>query len=195
MSMIGYVLGVSSAQIAALLAAPSLASNLAKVAQDQHSKRRRAEVWSRMPPEKREEAQARYQTMLERMPGAKEAEAQNAKARARLEEIGPLEEALCLEKSWHMLHYLFTGHVDPWQAPGNALLTGEELGEDVGYGPPRLHREKETADFARFLEALDLARLNERVNYQEMFRIGVYSMPMGKGTEARVRRHAPHGGD
>jgi Domain of unknown function (DUF1877) len=60
----------------------------------------------------------------------------------------PLE----LGKSWHMLHYLFTGHVDASAAPGNALLAGARLGEDLGFGPPRLHDERETRDFARFLE-------------------------------------------
>jgi hypothetical protein len=147
-------------------------------------KSRLAEAISRMPPEKREEAQARYQAMLEKVPGAKEAEARNAKARGRLDEAGPLEEALSLEKSWHMLHYLFTGHVDPWQAPGNALLTGEALGEDVGYGPPRLHGEEETLGFAHFLGTVDLAQLQERVNFREMSGIGVYAMPMGRGSEA-----------
>jgi len=47
-----------------------------------------------------------------------------------------------------------------------------------------LHDKEETQDFARFLETLDVVRLQERVNYQEMSRIGVYSMPMGPGSDA-----------
>jgi hypothetical protein len=145
-----------------------------------------AEVMSRMPPDKREAAQAQYLAMLERIPGAKEREARNARARARFEQAGPLEEALGLDKSWHMLHYLFTGHVDLASAPGDALMTGEELGEDVGYGPARLQGEKETLDFARFLKTVDLARLQERVNYREMLRIGVYQMPRGPASDAQL---------
>jgi hypothetical protein len=117
------------------------------------------------------------------MPGAKEARARNAEARARLERIGPFQQALDLEKSWHILHYLFTGHIDAAKAPGDALLTGEELGEDLGYGAPRLHDEKETRDFARFLQTLDVTRLQERVNFRAMLRAGVYSMPMGSGSD------------
>jgi hypothetical protein len=181
MSMIGWVLGLSSPLINALRAEPALASDLARAAQDRQMKN---EVMSRMPPGQREAAEARYRDMLERIPRAKEMEARNAEALIRLEQTGPLEEALDLEKSWHMLHYLFTGHIDPASAPGDALVTGEELGEDVGYGPPRLHNEKETRDFARFLGTVDLARLQKRVNYREMSRIGVYSMPMGRGSDA-----------
>src|SRR5262249_11359793 len=75
------------------------------------------------------------------------------------------------------------GHKDPYDAPGDALLSGEDLGEDVGYGPARLHDEKETTEFARFLVAQDLAQLQKHVNYAEMCRIGIYAMPRGQGSE------------
>ena len=52
---------------------------------------------SRMPPEKREAAEAEYRAALERVPGAKEAEAQSAAPRARLERVGPFEQALFRE--------------------------------------------------------------------------------------------------
>jgi Domain of unknown function (DUF1877) len=185
MSMICWVLGLASAHISALRAEPSLASDLARAAQDKGRRTRLTEAMSRMPPEKREATQAQYQAMLERIPGAKEAEERNARVQARLEQASPLEEALSLEKSWHMLHYLFTGHVDPWEAPGNALLTGEELGEDfAGYGPARLHNEKAVQEFASFLKTVDLARLQARVNFREMSRIGVYGMPFGRDANA-----------
>jgi hypothetical protein len=148
MSMICSVLGLSPAQITALRATPSIASDLAQMTQDQ------------------------------------QLGAQEAKVRARLEQLGPFEQPLDLEKSWHILHYLFTGHIDASKAPGDALLTGEELGDDVGYGPARLHDEKETQDFARFLAGSDVARLQGLVNYREMSRAGIYSMPMGPGSDA-----------
>ena len=137
-----------------------------------------------MSPEKREAAEAQYRASIERMPGAKEAETQIAEARDRLERVGPFEQPLDLQKSWHILHFLFTGHIDDAKAPGDALLTGEELGDDLGYGPARLHGQNETRDFARFLNTLDVARLQERVNYREMSRLGVYSMPTGPGSDA-----------
>jgi hypothetical protein len=94
-------------------------------------------------------------------------------------QFGPLEEALDLQKSWHMMHYLFTGSIDDMRSPGAGLLSGEELGEDIGYGPVRLHGEKATAAFARFLESLDREGLLARMNIAEMTNAGVYSMPGG----------------
>jgi hypothetical protein len=184
MSMMCRILGLSPAQIIALRATPSLASDLARVTAEDQLKGRLAEAMNRMPPEEREAAQARYRAAIEQAPGAKEAQARNAAAHARLDRLGSFQQALELEKSWHILHYLFTGHVDASNAPGDALLTGEDLGDDVGYGPARLHDETETRDFARFLDTLDVERLQARVNYREMSRIRVYSMQMGAGSDA-----------
>jgi Domain of unknown function (DUF1877) len=91
-----------------------------------------------------------------RMPPAA-SEAQRGAFEATPGAIGPFEQALNLEKSWHILHYLVTGHTDDSSAPGDALLTGESLGEDAGYGPARLHDEIKTREFGQFLETLDLA--------------------------------------
>jgi hypothetical protein len=199
MSMICRVVGLSPAQIAALRTTPSLASDLARVTQDGQLRARLDDAMKRMPPERKQAIEAQYRASIEAMPGAKEAQARLDEARGRLAGIGPFEQALDLEKSWHMLHYLVTGHTDASNAPGDALLTGEPLGEDLGYGPARLHDETETREFGRFLETLDLARLQDRVNFQEMTRLGVYSMPMGGSPDAQyeselraeVRRYFP----
>ena len=49
-------------------------------------------------------------------------------------------DALSLEKSWHGLHYVFTGTASEGEAPLNFLVSGgETLGdEDVGYGRPNI---------------------------------------------------------
>jgi hypothetical protein len=142
------------------------------------------DVMMRMPPERRAVFDAQYRTSIEATPAAREAQARVGEARARLAGIGPFEQALNLEKSWHILHYLVTGHTDDFNAPGDALLTGEPLGEDVGYGPARLHDETATQQFGRILETLDLTQLQARVNLREMKRLRVYSMPMGPGSDA-----------
>jgi Domain of unknown function (DUF1877) len=178
MSMICRVLGLSLAQIGELRRRPSLASDLARVTQDEQLRvrleqlrARRGETTTRMSPEPTKPFEAQYRTLLD-------------EARGRLASIGPFEQALDLEKSWHILHFLFTGHIAPYNAPGDALLTGADLGEDVGYGPARLHDELETQEFDHFLEMLDLVQLQARVNFQEMTRLGVYSMPTGPGSDA-----------
>src|SRR5262245_28760066 len=54
-------------------------------------------------------------------------------------DLGP---ALDIEKTWHAIHFLVVG--DAWevraQEPATlCILGGEELGDDGGYGPARLH--------------------------------------------------------
>jgi len=51
---------------------------------------------------------------------------------------GPSEDGLRLEKSRHVLHYLLTGKTEEAPPPlGNAILGGEEIGEDRDYGRVR----------------------------------------------------------
>jgi Domain of unknown function (DUF1877) len=182
MSMICWLLGLSSAQIVQLRANPSLVADLAMQMHEQQAHADLAAALQRMPADRREAAEARFRA-IQRAPGAREADARKTDARAQLDRIGPFERPLELGKSWHMLHYLFTGHVHDSSAPGDLLLTGEDLGDDVGYGPARLHGAKEVTDFASFLNAQDTVRLQARVNYREMSDVGIYSMPMGPGTE------------
>jgi hypothetical protein len=81
---------------------------------------------------------------------------------------------LDLHKSWHVLHYLFTGEVDGGTPPADALLGGRELGEDMGYGRPRLHEAAATAAFARFLSPLTVADLQGRIDIGRMSALGIY---------------------
>jgi hypothetical protein len=160
MSMICYVLGLSPMQIKALQETPSLASEVVIVRLDEL-------LMSRLSPAD----QARLRRTVGQSPIGKEQQARVDEARHRVDRIGPFEDVLDLQKTWLILHYLFTGHVDDSKAPGDALLSGQELGDDVGYGPARLHDVQETAEFARFLNAVDVARLQARVNYREMLHV------------------------
>lgn|SRR5262245_11808383 len=187
MSMIGLVLGVTPAQIAALRAKPPLVLSLAMVGHNELRKAQFDDLIKRMPPERRAQFEAN-RARLEASPAAKEIEARAAEARAAGAELGPIEKALGLEKSWHLLHYLLTGHAGPANAPGDLLLTGEEIGEDLGYGPARLHDEARTREFSRFLEGQDLARLQARVDIRQMTHLGIYAMPGGPGTEAEYEK-------
>ena len=100
---------------------------------------------------------------------------------------GALEPTLDLDKSWHILHYLMTGHVDAAPAPGDDLLTGEPVGGDDGYGAPRLHTATEVKAFAEFLRAQDVGRIQARVNYHTMMQAQVYGMPSGgRSTDAEL---------
>jgi len=87
-----------------------------------------------------------------------------------------------------MLHYLMTGNVFPVGSPGDLLLTGEDVGEDLGYGPARLHSESATQAFSRFLDAQDVARLQEVVDLKDMSDARVYGVPFWSRTRSRNTR-------
>lgn len=187
MSMIGWVLGVSPAQIEALRAEPTLAGDMSMIAAHDRMEIRSRKMMARLPPHKQAEAEARFRER-ETAPYFKDAQAEWAKARERLATVGPLEPALDLEKSWHVLHYLLTENIGPTAPPADLLLTGEELGGDVGYGPVRLHDASATRAFADFLEGLDAPTLVGRVNIDELQQAGVYGIPMGPSPKAEFQR-------
>jgi hypothetical protein len=183
MSIVCSVLGVTPAQINALRAKPALASKLALVARIDLLRSHLDDLTKRMTPEQRAQFEA-SQAQFAANPAAKQADASVADARAVLVPLGPIEKAISLEKSWHMIHYLLTGHAGTGHAPGDLLLSGEELGEDVGYGPARLHDERKASEFARFLDGQDLARLRARTDFDAMNRAGVLYGASEPGDEA-----------
>jgi hypothetical protein len=211
-------LGVTPAQIHALRSKPALADKLSLVARiDRFKEHSSDELSQQISPEVRAqfEANQAQQAQYEASPAGQQAKAAVTAVRAAVAPLQPIEKALSLEKSWHMLHYLFTGHVGTWHpgellpsgtipgedaaygpdrlydhghAPGDLLLSGEELGENVGYGPARLHDERKTSEFSRFLEGQDLARLRAHTDFDAMDRAGVlYGASRGRGSEAEYQ--------
>jgi len=81
-----------------------------------------------------------------------------------------------VDKSWHGLHYLFTGTAWEGDAPGCYLVRGgEQIGDvDVGYGPARAVRSTEVVRFAEFLSALDRDELLRRYDSRRMKALRIY---------------------
>lgn len=103
------------------------------------------------------------------------------------------ERVLDLHKSWHVLHYLFTGKADGGIPPADALLGGRELGEDMGYGPVRLHEPAATAAFARFLAPLTVEELQGRIDLPRMSELEVYCCEHGdEGSADEIREDVAH---
>lgn len=82
-------------------------------------------------------------------------------------------EYLDLDKSWHILHTLISGSPDPGDTPQAALLGGEEVGPCGGYGPARVLRPEQVADFEGVLQLLDVETLKKRVDPEELRKQGV----------------------
>jgi hypothetical protein len=82
---------------------------------------------------------------------------------------GVREEGLSLEKSWHALHYLLTGTTEVGPPPlGNAILGGEEIGEERDYGRVRFLTAQQVRDVALALGSLSKEDLAERFDVKKM---------------------------
>lgn len=81
-----------------------------------------------------------------------------------------------LEKSWHGLHFLFTGTAWHGDEPANFLvLGGEAIGDvDVGYGPARAFLPDDVTELARFLATLDADELRRRFDPARMTQLKIY---------------------
>lgn len=83
----------------------------------------------------------------------------------RMRVSSPSAPVLDLHGAWRTLHFLFTGDAFEGALPAATLLAGgREVGEDLGFGPPRMLSLDETAAFSRFLDGLDLDALAGRLD-------------------------------
>jgi hypothetical protein len=92
-----------------------------------------------------------------------------------VEEDTAREEFLDLDKAWHGLHWLLTGTTDDAStATGAAIMGGTEIGEDWGYGPPRLLRPGDVRRVADALGEVDGDDLHGRFDPTAMTAADVY---------------------
>lgn len=86
------------------------------------------------------------------------------------------EPELDLDKFWHGVHFLLTGSA--WGlgdgVAGAAVLGGEEIGEDGGYGPARLVTADRVRSVADALDALDDDTLRTRFDRPAMKAAEIY---------------------
>lgn len=99
--------------------------------------------------------------------------------RAELERLGvtpdDFGEPLGIEKAWHGLHYLLTGSPTDTAPPlGAAILGGQEVGEDLGYGPARYLTPAEVAAVADALDQVTHADLDARYDPSIMDQQKIY---------------------
>lgn len=96
------------------------------------------------------------------------------------------ERTFDVDKAWHGIHFLLTGQ--PWggkEPLGWAVLGGEAIGEDVGYGPARLLMPEQVADVAGALAAIDEAQFRSRFAPEAMGKADIYpDIWMRDGQEA-----------
>lgn len=83
---------------------------------------------------------------------------------------------LALDKSWHGLHYLLCGEVEPGPTVlSQAVIGGLELGDDYGYGPARHFSPSQVAAIARELNRPNLeTEMKSRFNARRMSSLDIY---------------------
>jgi len=92
---------------------------------------------------------------------------------------GAASEELDLHKSWHCLHFMFTGKAEgsDGTALGDAILGGGEIGgedADTGYGPPRALSPAEVRSVAAALAEFPIEKKAREFDVQAAEKAGIY---------------------
>jgi hypothetical protein len=83
--------------------------------------------------------------------------------------------AIDVDKCWHAIHYLLTGQALGGDEPYSlAVLGGEDLGEDLGYGPARFLTPEQVEDVAATLRTVGVNDLAARYAPEEMELAEIY---------------------
>jgi hypothetical protein len=91
-----------------------------------------------------------------------------------LEDADPQRE-LRLRKMWHALHFLLTGTAWDNQGPvGQAIIGGEDIGPDIGYGPARILSPEDVKATAVALGAITNDQFRSRFAPTEMEAVDIY---------------------
>jgi len=89
----------------------------------------------------------------------------------------PGKAGLCLEKSWHVLHFLITGKAGAASPPlGNAILGGTSIGDVLGHGPARYLDPQQVGEVADALKRLNPEDLGERFDPTVLLEEHVYGL-------------------
>lgn len=91
-----------------------------------------------------------------------------------LEDVDPPRE-LHLRKMWHALHFLLTGTTWDSQGPvGQAIIGGEDIGPDIGYGPARILAPEEVKATAAALTTITNDQFKSRFVPTRMEAVDIY---------------------
>mgnify|MGYP002867715070 CR=1 FL=1 len=82
---------------------------------------------------------------------------------------------LDVDKAWHGIHFMLTGSAEGGEEPLSlAILGGEEVGEDMGYGPARLLTPQQVKVISAALTTLREQDFRSRFAPHEIAAAGVY---------------------
>jgi hypothetical protein len=80
-----------------------------------------------------------------------------------------------VDKAWHGLHFLLCALAGDEHSPlASAVLGGSELGEDLGYGPPRYLEPAQVKEISEALGSVSTAQLEDAFDPVAMSKADVY---------------------
>lgn len=94
-----------------------------------------------------------------------------------------------VDKAWHGLHAVLTGHADEVDSPlGNTVLGGTEFGDDEGYGRPRLLSPAAVAQTSAALDQLGSDGFVAKIDLAHLSELSIYPNIWDDPTEAQELR-------
>ncbi len=80
-----------------------------------------------------------------------------------------------VDKAWHGIHFMLTGQADGGEGPlADAVMGGEELGDDQGYGPARFLSAEQVRAVAHALSQLSTEEFEKGFKPEAMTAAEVY---------------------
>jgi hypothetical protein len=94
-----------------------------------------------------------------------------------------------VDKAWHGVHTVLTGRPDEDDTPiGRTVFGGSEIGDDDGYGPPRLLTDAQVREVSDALDALGPGGFDARIDLDALARQSVYPLGWDRADEAHELR-------
>ncbi len=99
---------------------------------------------------------------------------ENPPERPKLDPVAE-SEIFELNQAWHILHYLLSGSDAEGDWPSTFIMFGgQEIGQDLGYGPARLLTKELLDDVAKFLntqsqQSLDTAYVTQNIEQAKIY--------------------------
>lgn len=91
------------------------------------------------------------------------------------EDDGAIPHHVDVDKAWHAIHFVLNGDVWGGDGPlGLAVMGGEEIGEDVGYGPARFLTPTEVHQVAQALLDFSPEQFGSRFDAQALHAAEIY---------------------
>jgi hypothetical protein len=88
---------------------------------------------------------------------------------------GEAENTVDVDKAWHGIHFMLTGRQYGGEEPlALAVLGGEDIGEDMGYGPARWLTAEQVQAVAQALEELSMEQFKARFAPAAMTAANIY---------------------